>query len=302
MEFLKIIKDYFLVLRPLNLLIIFFTQYFIQFYFIIPRALDVTLDGILFPLFVLNTVIIAGSGYLINDIIDQSTDEINKPQNQYIGKSISEFAGYFYYLMLLIIGSLIAVYIAYKTDLWMYIWIYPAGIWAMYLYSRHLKGTILIGNIFVSLFISGVIGILGFAQFVGGYTLNSDIKGFIFAYMAFVFILNFIREIIKDVEDTEGDSKTDQITFVVKFGINHTKWLLQCLVIIAVSGLTFWIMYSFFETTQQYKIWILSVIIIPLLFSIYMIFKANTKKAFKQISLLLKLILVFGLMSILFIS
>lgn len=302
MGFLKIIKDYILVLRPFNLFIIIITQYFIQFYFIVPRAQTITLEGILFPLFVLDTAIIAASGYLINDIIDQSTDEINKPEQRYVGVTIPEFVGYLYYLVLLIFGAMLSVYIAFKTDLWKYIWIYPAGIWAMYLYSRYLKGTILLGNIFVSLFIAGVIGMLGFAQFLSGFTLHTDIKEFIIAYMIFIFILNLIREIIKDVEDADGDTRTGKMTFVVKYGIAATKILLIFLVILALGGLIFWLIYSSIPTSNLYKIWMVACIVVPLIITGLIIFKALSKKVFKELSLLIKIILIAGLISLIFIT
>ena len=88
MEFLNILKAYINVLRPKNLLIIGVTQFFLQYFVIKPKVPTVVLEGILLPLFVLTTIIIGAAGYLINDILDQKTDAINKPQNHFVGNQI----------------------------------------------------------------------------------------------------------------------------------------------------------------------------------------------------------------------
>ncbi|MCZ2100850.1 MAG: geranylgeranylglycerol-phosphate geranylgeranyltransferase [Chitinophagales bacterium] len=302
MEFLKIIKDYILVLRPVNLLIICATQYFIQYFIIVPDVGAVTLKGNLFGLFVLDTLIIAASGYLINDIIDQQTDQVNKPSKQYIGNHISEVAGYIYYIALLIIGAMLSVYIAYHTDTWKYLWVYPFGIWSMYLYSRFFKSMVLIGNIFVSLFIAGVIGILGFAQFTKGYAISSHLRVLLMAYMVFMFLLNLIRELVKDIEDTEGDLKAGIITLPLKCGIQPTKNVIILLITSLLITLGYWLIIFRSGFSIYYNLLIIIGIMFPLIFLILKIQKAKNKDDYKQVSFLIKILLILGLISILFIT
>lgn len=302
MEFLKIIKDYLLVLRPVNLLIICISQYFIQFALIQPNVDIITLKGALFPLFVLDTVIIAASGYLINDIIDQTTDHLNKPVKQYIGNSISEFAGYMYYLFLLIIGAFVTVYIADQTETWQHIWIYPVGIWSMYIYSRSLKSTVLLGNIFISLYTAGSIGILGFAQFVIGHSLIPDLRDIIIAYMGFIFILNLMREIIKDIEDIEGDKLSELVTLPIRWGIKNTNKLIVLLNIVLILTITLWMLYSYFTTSNFYKSYLIIGILLPALTLLYFIIKASSKQDYSKLSLWIKLMMISGMISILFVT
>ncbi len=302
MEFLKKALAYLLVLRPLNLLIICITQFVFQYYLIIPLSESVTLKGILFPLFVLCTVIIAASGYLINDIIDQETDAHNKPQKQYIGTGISEYLGYFYYLILLLTGALLSVYIAYKSNTWNYIGIYPAGIWCMYLYSRYLKSTVLAGNILISLFTAGTIGILGFAQFANDHTLSSHLKSTLIFYMIFVFLSSLIREIVKDAEDTEGDIQSGLITFPIHYGLNITKRTLISLVVLLVIILFYWIGRNSSMFPKSYIIYMVGLVIVPFAGLLYYLIPAQFPKDFSRISKLIKLIMVTGMTSIIFIS
>ena len=302
MEFLSRVKDYILILRPVNLFIICAAQYFIQYFIIVPDADNVTLSGILFPLFVLDTIIIAGTGYVINDITDQQTDRINKPARMYIGNTITEKAGYIYYILLLLAGAVITVYIAYITNTMKHIWIYPAGICCMYLYSRYLKNTMLIGNIFVSLFIAGVIGILGFAQLIQGNSLNTNLMTVIHAYMAFMFLLNLIREIIKDIEDLEGDLQAGIVTLPGKIGITNTKNLAIIITTLLTVILIWWV--SSGNTLKQftYSVFMLIGLIIPLILLAYKIYNAKVKQDFRNISLWIKLLLVNGLFSVIFIT
>ncbi len=302
MEFLSTLKDYIQVLRPFNLLIICAAQFIIQYFIIVPNAENITLSGFLFPLFVLDTLIIAGTGYVINDIIDQQTDRLNKPTKLYIGNTITEKAGYIYYTLLLLAGAIITIYIAYMTHTLEYTWIYPAGVFCMYLYSKYLKNTILIGNIFVSLFIAGVIGILGFAQFLQGQHLDTNLITIILAYMVFMFLLNLIREIIKDMEDMEGDLQSGIITLPGKIGLTTSKYIVILITILLIGILSWWTFYNNIPKTLIYSIFMLTCLIIPLIYLTYKIYISKEKKDFKNISFGLKLLLVNGLFSVIFIA
>jgi 4-hydroxybenzoate polyprenyltransferase len=302
MEFLNIIKAYIQVLRPKNLLIIGVTQFFLQFFVIKPKVPVVVLEGMLFPLFVLTTMIIAAAGYLVNDILDQNTDAINKPHNHVVGQQIPEFKAWLYYLLLIIIGALISVFIAHNSDNWSYIWLYPMATWSMYLYSKYLKSSILWGNVFVSLFVAFVWGVLFLAQNTH-YTLSS---GFLleicFVYMSFAFLVNLIREIVKDVEDIEGDLQAQITTLPIVVGIPLTKMIMKVITIGLISGLLFWLFISDYTSTLQSKALLGLFVIAPLGTLIVKLNKAKNKLDYGKMSSLLKWVMLAGLVSIIVIS
>ena len=81
---------------------------------------------------------------------------------------------------------------------------------------------ILAGNIVVA-------GLTGLACLYAGVIAGSFEQSLVFA--GFAFLVNLIREIIKDIEDREGDEKNGVITFVAKYGIETTRKLVQVLTV-----------------------------------------------------------------------
>jgi 4-hydroxybenzoate polyprenyltransferase len=106
MNFLKLI-------RYQNLLIIALVQAVFHFGFLKQqKGLLVALNDIEFILLIIATVCIAAAGYIINNIVDQETDAISKPEKVIVGKHISETRAYNYYIAFNIIGVLIGFFVA----------------------------------------------------------------------------------------------------------------------------------------------------------------------------------------------
>ena len=120
------------------------------------------------------------------------------------------------------------------------------------------------------------------------------------------------REIIKDVEDLEGDKILNSNTIILKFGLNKTKKVINFLNTLIVILIGFWqyfqysINQSSFENNQKIEIWgtdTISIIytIIVQLFLILLIFKSNLAKSksdFSFLSRLSKTIMIIGIISI----
>ncbi len=123
MGFLTITWPYLFILRPKNLALIGFTMTVLQYGVIhrITKGAPV-LDDYGFILFVLTTLLIAASGNLVNDIFDRNTDKINKPEKTYIPHIISLKQAWIYYLVLVFIGFVLALYIGFSSghlaDIW----------------------------------------------------------------------------------------------------------------------------------------------------------------------------------------
>lgn len=98
-------------------------------------------------------MLIAAGGYIINDIIDYNTDIINKPQKTYFQNQIPTRYGKMYYYGVLLVGMLLSIYIAIKTNNLPLISLYPLACSILYIYSKKYKSSILVGNIIVSLFV-----------------------------------------------------------------------------------------------------------------------------------------------------
>ena len=157
----------------------------------------------------------------------------------------------------------------------------------LFLYSKYLKQIPLVGNITIA-FLTGLVFIFG------GVIVVNPVAAIVPA--VFAFLINLIREIVKDMEDVDGDSKAGVITMPIKFGFQKSKY------IILFISLTL-ILYSLYPfITQLYKIEYFVVVMVfvnPLfVYCPKILFKDHSPKNLKKISGLLKLSMVFGLIAI----
>ena len=147
MKFLKLI-------RYQNLLLLAFMQLIFRYVFFQSQDIPLALADWQYGLFVLSTVLIAAGGYVINNIFDQHTDTINKPNTVVIGKSISETQGYNIYIALTATGVSIGFYLSNVIAKPGFATIFILIAATLYLYATSLKQMMLIGNIMVALLLS----------------------------------------------------------------------------------------------------------------------------------------------------
>jgi 4-hydroxybenzoate polyprenyltransferase len=116
----------------------------------------------------------------------------------------------------------------------------------------------------------------------------------------FGFFFTFLREVVKDIEDIEGDKAMESRTLPIVLGIPKTKT-----VVIIVASLVFVSLiistYLLYDHNHVLSIYLLIATALPLLFFIFQIAKADSKKQFKQMSTLLKIIMLTGILSMIFI-
>lgn len=289
------ILAYFKILRPVNLVIILVSQYVIQFHVISPVVEGKTvLNPLLWALFSLTTMIIAGSGYVINDICDVTTDKVNKPGKNFIPDTISFQNATIYYVALVSTGFILALYIAFRINFESHIWIYPLAAGTLYAYARQLKSTVLTGNIVVSLFVGLVWGILFYIQGTHE-SLDADLLNMGYAFSFLGFISNFMREIIKDVEDLEGDKKSGIRTLPSVLGLSVAKRIIFSLgfvfILFLIYALLFW--KNTFEWTM-YIFFIMSFVVGIMNKTV----RAHKKSDYTDISRHLKVLMVLGLLGV----
>ena len=299
MNFLKLI-------RYQNLLLLVFMQIIFRYGFFKYQNITLALTDFQYVILVLSTFLIAAGGYVINNIFDQDTDAINYPKKVVVGNSISEKQAYNIYLILTSCGVGIGFYLAnvIQKPLFAAIFILIAA--TLYLYATSLKQMLLIGNIVVAFLLAFSVIIIGiFDLYPVTFVENQQQMGVLFSilidYAIFAFIINLFREIIKDFEDFEGDKIEGMNTFPIYFGKKIAVKIIFGFSFIPLILLLFYI--------NQYLINLLFVTIYlflfvaaPLLIFIMKIWNAESKKDFQFLSLLLKWILFFGILSVVLIS
>lgn len=297
MSFLKVI-------RYQNLILLALMQLVFRYGFLECQSIPLALNDWQFALLVLSTVCIAAGGYLINNIFDRGTDEINKPNDVVIGKQISESMGYNLYIALNIVGVGIGFYLAnavYKSSFSAVFIIIAA---TLYVYANGLKQTLLIGNIIIALLLSLSILIIGIFDLLPMIVPeNQASMGVIFKilidYAVFAFIINFIREIVKDLEDVNGDYNQGMSTLPIVLGVTRTAKVVFGLSFIPLGLIIYYINENLFSNDLYYaSAYGFLFILAPLLYFTIKVFSAKNQKDFHHLSNVLKFVIFFGILSI----
>ena len=291
------------LIRWQNLLMIALVQCIIKYGLLQPFGVSMSLSTFNFFLLIMSTICIAAAGNIINDIYDIETDTINNSEKVIIGKSVSEKMGYNLFIILNILGVGIGFYVSHaigKSELFTIFVIISA---LLYVYASYLKKTFLIGNIIISALVALSILIVGIFELIPSMTIqNQGIQLAFFRilldYAIFAFIINFIREIAKDIEDIDGDYKSGMHTLPIVIGRERASKVLFVLSLIPLIAVIYYVNNSLYKQPIA-VVYFLVFIIAPLIYICILIFNAKTKKEFHIISNFLKLVMLFGMLSIL---
>lgn len=296
------------LIRYKNLILIAFMQLLFRYGFLKQQNIPLALANFQFGLLVLATVFIAAGGYVINDIFDQETDAENKPKKAIIGNFVSESLAYNIYVVLTLSGVCIGYYLSNVIQRPMFLIIFILIASLLYFYATTLKQIALIGNIVVALILSFSVLIINFFDiFPATADDNRDVMRPIFLilidYAIFAFIINLIREIVKDLEDVKGDYNQGLQTLPIVLGVNRTAKILAFLISIPVAILLIYINnYLMLNNLYISVIYGLMLVVGPLIFIILNLWNAKNKEDFAKISSILKWIIFFGILSIVIID
>jgi len=300
------------LIRFPNLLIIVLTQMLVRWCLIQPmlafRQLSPAFSDFQFSLLVLSTVLIAAAGYIINDYYDTDADQINKPEKVIIGKSIGKSTALFFYWSFNIIAVLAGFYLGFKMNMPNLVTIQLLSCGMLWFYSESYKKMLLVGNLVIAVLAALVPLLVGVYELIAergtGAVLSpyfpySTIPLFITGYALFAFLTTLTREIIKDIEDTEGDRADNCTTLPIVWGTNAAKFIIIFLCIVMISLLGYvefnqvmtkdYISFSYFLILVQF----------PLLYLMYIVARAQTKTAYHFASSVTKFIMLTGTMSML---
>ena len=197
----KTLNPYLQLIRPVNVAIVFAT--IVAGGFLAgPGGWDILL------VFVagLSGAFIAAGGNAINDFLDVAVDKINRPDRPLPRGALSLNEAQTIWIYLSATGVVLSLFLTFWNLL-----IACAWVGGLYAYSRYLKGTVIVGNLAVAL-MTGLA--FPFGAFVAGRPSLGIYPGL------FAFLANLARELIKDVEDVDGDAMVNAETLPVKHGAN----------------------------------------------------------------------------------
>ncbi|MBL7711383.1 MAG: geranylgeranylglycerol-phosphate geranylgeranyltransferase [Chitinophagaceae bacterium] len=298
------------LIRWNNLFIIMLTQLLVWACVLLPlrrwSSSSFLLSPFNFGLLCLSTLLIAAAGYIINDYFDIKIDSINRPEKAILDHSINRRTGIIYHSVLNISGLLLAGIVALQAGKAHWLLVQLSCTLLLFFYSSPFKRMFVVGNVVVAL----LTGLTIFTLFV----YEPALWQFVFRspmlqkdgavipnpiwvmgiYTCFAFILTWMREVVKDMEDHIGDAAEGCITMPIRIGLKRTARFVQFLSLFAlgplllasvkVSGLL--AAYTFFAITIPLALWV-----------IYLPRQATTQH-YHKMSRYLKMIMVSGIGSL----
>ena len=293
---------YLQLIRWKNLTIIAYIFILIKYFFLNALNIPSYLNNFQYAIFTLSVILISAAGYIINDIYDVGMDKINKPNKLIVGKLISKEKAFDLYTYINIAGLLIGFYLSYLIDHINFAFVYVASSLLLYQYAISFKKILLVGNIVISLLASTSIFIIVLYDLLPIITDENGVLVYqafkiISAYSIFAFVITLIREIVKDIEDIDGDRKFGVKSLAIEIGIDGTKKIASVISLLPLITIFYYAM-NFLAMQTYSLIYIFIFIELPLLYFAIKINLANEKSDFKKMSTLLKVIMFTGISSI----
>ena len=273
------------VVRGYNVLVLVIAQYLAAVFIFSPsKSLRVVLDYKLFFI-VLASVFVVSAGYIINNFYDVKADRINRPIKAHIDQFVSQKTKLQIYFLFNFLGFLFGWFISWRAALFFAIYIF-----AIWLYSHKLKKHSFIGLISAS--------VLTIAPFFAIFVYYKNFSKIIFVHATFLFFVLLLRQLLKDLGNLRGAVANNYITFPVKYGERKTRKL--GIFIIVLTFFPAYILVNYPSVGYMKYYFLIS--IIALVFIGYFLWKSNLKKHYVLLHNILKLMLLAGILSLLFID
>ncbi|WP_340155342.1 geranylgeranylglycerol-phosphate geranylgeranyltransferase [uncultured Winogradskyella sp.] len=295
------------LIRWKNLLMIAIMQYLIKYALLLPfsesHGVVTTLSHFNFFLLVLATLLIAAAGYVINDIQDIETDRINKPNKLIINKYISEKDATTLFMVLNIVGVGLGFYLTYSIGKTSFFAVFFIASALLYIYSTSLKQIAIVGNAVVSLVVALSILLVGVFELIPAINASNEAVQTTFInvikdYAIFAFMINLVRELVKDLEDIEGDQKAEIETLPVVLGRERANKIVFLISLVPILSITYYVVTYLFKQLPVVG-YFLILVIAPLIYASIKLFNAKDKTEYKHISLIYKLVMLSGMLSLL---
>ncbi|MEI7663560.1 MAG: geranylgeranylglycerol-phosphate geranylgeranyltransferase [Bacteroidota bacterium] len=300
------------LIRLPNVLIIILTQFLLRYCIIIPllyggqegspaRLAD-------FIVLVLVTVLVAIGGYVINDYFDVKIDSINRPDKLVVDKLISARGAIKLHILLNTLAIILGFYLAWRVRSVSFGFIFPFISGLLWIYSAKYKRMLFWGNFIVSALSAFVILMVWLFEFfwlrLHAMAFAEEIPAiqrvtYIFlGYALFAFLVSMVREIIKDMEDTEGDITYGCKTLPLVAGMKNTRYVAGAILMATILLLGYAQLILFRLDMMMVAWYFLVTVQAGAVYLLVKLFKAHTRQDFHYLSNLCKLIMVAGILSL----
>lgn len=266
-----------------------------------------------FILLVISLLFIVAGGYVINDYFDVEIDKINKPDKLIVSRVFSENVTKFFYITLTFLGllsGLLSSIMILNSKFYLLFAILFLLVCMLYSYSAYYKKKLIVGNLIVSVsvafavFLPWLFEILYLSNntlilYAVGDTLMLTLP-YVLIYTIFAFFMTMMREIIKDAEDFKGDLVTRCRTIPIVLGIKKMNIILGFIVFLLCAVILYYQMVLYYQHSY-FALSIMFIIWITLPISIIKLFNKKVEIDYHNYSVFLKIIMLLGVLSMIFI-
>ena len=307
------IKPYLQLLRIGNLAFMAMLLFVMEYWIVTPLLQNAMFQSIMpwwvFVILAMSVVCVAAGGYVINDYFDVKIDRINRPEDLIVTRIISRDAAMRLFQVFTILGVVAGGIVSWWAHSWTLLFIYMVIPGLLWFYSASYKRMFLVGNLVVS-FVSAIVPLLvaianadhlrHLYQEALTYTpIVGELYVWLGGFAAFAFLLTLPREIVKDVEDIEGDRELECRTLPIVWGEKAAKMVTTILLLIVAALIAYvtlvvlpfsheWrslpVRYSFFG------------LIVPIFCAIVLLWAATNRMEYHRVQGIIKFIMFIGVL------
>lgn len=255
------------------------------------------------------TILIAAGGYVINDYFDIKIDRINRPDQLIVSQHISKESAMRLSIILSGVGmacGLVVAWLLRSSTIGILFAIIPGLLW---FYSSSYKRLLIVGNVTIALLSAlspMMVAIANVAQLQLKYssilpytTLEHDIYAWVGGFSLFAFLLTWIREIVKDLQDQMGDRELECHSMPIVWGNTVTKIVVTALIVLT-TALIVWLWYSvlpFDRTWNSFSTRYIALgILIPLWGALWLLWAAKIPSDYRTCQQVIKLTMFLGML------
>jgi len=265
-----------------------------------------------FFLLVFSSITVTAAGYVINDYFDMKTDLLNRPSTVVVGRKIRRRGAMTAHIILNSLGVLTGIYLAWHIDMLSLGIAYILAAGLLWFYSTTYKRQFLMGNLLVSIFTAfvpfvvvvfevPVLNRVYYDTLIANDMNFNVILAWVGGFSFFAFLTTLLREIIKDIEDFEGDAAYGRNTLPIVLGIRTSKVVVAVLIITTITALVIvYIRYLLYNPSGSIDLlsltWFAAALVIPFIFLLYRTIRARTKEDYHSCSNLTKTIMLAGIL------
>lgn len=239
-------------------------------------------------------MLIAAAGYVINDYFDIKIDSINKPQKVVLEVAIPRKQAIVVHTSLNIIAILVAAYVALQAHHyeWLLLQLFCSVL--LWFYSTSFKRQYITGNIVVAILTAlTIVSLIIYEP-----SLSHFPKAVLLVYAYFAFMLTWIREIVKDMEDHIGDRAEGCITMPIKHGLAYSARFCMLLSALVILPLTMGSVVLFDHNYKWLSAYVAIILIIPIILWSFFLVRKTTTAHYHTASSGLKTIMLLGICSL----